>query len=287
MKLKNRDLYYVGGIVRDEILGIKSLDTDYCFEGDAIEFARKEKLNIVRENTAFGTVRIILNNSQIDIASTRKESYPRKGHLPKIEKIGCSLKEDLKRRDFTVNAMAKRTTDGELIDFFGGEEDIRQKCLKILHKNSFIDDPTRIIRGLKFSVRFGFQLDNETLELQNKYLENINYDISWHRLKKELVETFGLNKQKAYDKFINEGIYKLLGKNQKIPPIEWNIEEIMSEYPSKYTWLVYLSQFDLSNLELTRAEKRILEWKERLLNEPPANNTPFESILIHKLMVCR
>lgn len=287
MKLKNRDLYYVGGIVRDEILGIKSLDTDYCFEGDAIEFARKEKLNIVRENTAFGTVRIILNNLQIDIASTRKESYPRKGHLPKIEKIGCSLKEDLKRRDFTVNAMAKRTTDGELIDFFGGEEDVRQKCLKILHKNSFIDDPTRIIRGLKFSVRFGFQLDNETLELQNKYLENINYDISWHRLKKELVETFGLNKQKAYDKFINEGIYKLLGKNQKIPPIEWNIEEIMSEYPSKYTWLVYLSQFDLSNLELTRAEKRILEWKERLLNESPANNTPFESILIHKLMVCR
>ena len=159
--------------------------------------------------------------------------------------------------------------------------------MKILHKNSFIDDPTRIIRGLKFSVRFGFQLDNETLELQNKYLENINYDISWHRLKKELVETFGFNKQKAYDKFINEGIYKLLGKNQKIPPIEWNIEEIMSEYPSKYTWLVYLSQFDLSNLELTRAEKRILEWKERLLNESPANNTPFESILIHKLMVCR
>ena len=116
MKLKDKNLYYVGGIVRDEILGIKNFDTDYCYEGNAIEFAQNLGLNIVKENPNFGTVRVLLNDEEIDIASTRTEIYPKVGHLPKVKNIGCSLYEDLKRRDFTINAMAKRTTDGEIVD---------------------------------------------------------------------------------------------------------------------------------------------------------------------------
>ena len=286
MKLKNDNLYYVGGVVRDELIMQKSLDIDYCYEGNAIEFAHANGLNIIRENSKFGTVRVELNDAEIDIASTRTEAYPRKGHLPKIKEIGCSLEEDLRRRDFTINAMAKRTTDNELIDYFGGKEDIKNKLLRVLHKDSFIDDPTRIIRALKFSVRFGFELEEGTKKLQDEYLANINYDISWHRLKKELVETFSLNSQRAYDRFVTQGIYKLLGENQKIPSVEWNIEKVISEYPTRHSWLVYLSQFDLSKFELTRAEKRILEWADRLKNnEKPTNNTPFESILIQKLRV--
>ena len=286
MKLKNDNLYYVGGVVRDELIMQKSLDIDYCYEGNAIEFAHENGLNIIRENSKFGTVRVELNDAEIDIASTRTEAYPRKGHLPKIKEIGCSLEEDLRRRDFTINAMAKRTTDNELIDYFGGKEDIKNKLLRVLHKDSFIDDPTRIIRALKFSVRFGFELEEGTKKLQDEYLANINYDISWHRLKKELVETFSLNSQRAYDRFVTQGIYKLLGENQKIPSVEWNIEKVISEYPTRHSWLVYLSQFDLSKFELTRAEKRILEWADRLKNnEKPTNNTPFESILIQKLRV--
>ena len=283
MKLKNDNLYYVGGVVRDKLIKQESLDIDYCYEGNAIEFAHANGLNIIRENSKFGTVRVELNDAEIDIASTRTEAYPRKGHLPKIKEIGCSLEEDLRRRDFTINAMAKRTTDNELIDYFGGKEDIKNKLLRVLHKDSFIDDPTRIIRALKFSVRFGFELEEGTKKLQDEYLENINYDMCYHRIKKELIETFSLNKQKAYDLFISQGIYKLLGPNQKLPKINTSIERLIDEYPSQYSWLVYLGQFDLTNLELTRQERKIIEWAKRLQTEQPNNNTPFESILIHRL----
>ena len=152
-----------------------------------------------------------------------------------------------------------------------------------MHKDSFKDDPSRIIRGLKFAVRFGFELEEETKKLQDEYLENINYDMCYHKIKKELIETFSLNKQKAYDLFISQGIYKLLGPNQKLPKIITSIERLIDEYPSQYSWLVYLGQFDLTNLELTRQERKIIEWAKRLQTEQPNNNTPFESILIHRL----
>ena len=281
MTLKDRNLYFVGGVVRDEMLGIPSFDTDYCYEGNAIEFFKN--LNVIKTNPDFGTVKVLDEGKAIDIASTRMEEYPQKGHLPKVTNIGCPLKDDLIRRDFTINAMAKRTTDGEIIDYYGGKSDIENKVLRVLHNNSFIDDPTRIIRGLKFSVRFSFELELETKKLQDEYLRNINYDMSYHRVKKELIETFNLNRGDAFDKFIDEGIYKLLGKNQAIPKIKGKaIENTIKDTP--YTpWLIYMSFFDLSNLELTRQEKRILDWANRLEHEKPTNNTPKESILIYEL----
>ena len=282
MKLENEKLYQVGGAVRDELLRRKYLDVDFCYEGDAIKFA--EGMDIIRTNPDFGTVRVALDGEEIDIASTREEIYPKPGHLPVITKLGCTLEEDLKRRDFTINAMARRTTDGKLIDPFNGLGDLEERKIRVLHEKSFIDDPTRIIRALKFSVRLGFNLAKNTKRLQDEYLENINYDICWHRMKKELVETFSLNKQRAYDKFAKDGLYKLLGPNQPKPTFKSAaVEALVKQYPTKYSWIVFLGQFDLSNLELTRAEKRILEWAEKLKTQKPANNTPFESILIHKI----
>ena len=288
MEIKNKNLYYVGGVVRDKLLGLESPDVDYCYEGDDIKFAQRKfgkNLDaILKTNQAFGTVNININGDKIDIASTREEKYPRKGHLPQVYNIGCPLIDDLKRRDFTINAMAKNTTcKNKIIDYFGGRGDLENGLLRVLHKESFIDDPTRIVRGLKFAVRFGFELEEETKRLQDEYLENINYDMSYHRLKKELVETFSLNKQKAYDLFVSQGIYKLLGPNQKVPEINTSIENLVSKYPSKHSWLVYLGLFDLSNLELTKQERRIIEWTERLKTEKANNNTPFESLLIHRL----
>lgn len=281
MTLKDEKLYYVGGVVRDEILNRPSVDVDYCYEGNAIEFA--QKFDIIRTNLDFGTVKVRYEDKDIDIASTRKEIYPRKGHLPKVLQIGCSLEEDLKRRDFTINALAKRTTDGEIIDLYNGKKDLENKVLRVLHEESFIDDPTRIIRGLKFTVRFGFKLDEGTKRLQEEYLSNINYDMCYHRLKKELVETFNLNREEAYRGFVNSGMYKLLGENQEKPKLDYSFEKIINSYPCKHVWLMYLFMFDLSNLELTRAEKRVLEWFERLKTEKPTNNTPYESILMHKI----
>ena len=206
MDLKDKNLYYVGGVVRDEILNSPSFDIDFCYEGNAIEFA--ENLNIIKTNPEFGTVRVLTENGEIDIASTRTETYPKVGHLPIINKIGCSLKEDLSRRDFTINALAKNTLTGEIIDHFNGLEDLKKKKLKVLHEKSFIDDPSRIIRGLKFAIRFNFELAEDTQKLQEIYLENINYDMSFHRIKKEIKETFNLNSQKALERFINQRIYR-------------------------------------------------------------------------------
>ena len=284
MKLKDRNLYYVGGVVRDELLGFDSLDTDYCYQGDAIKFALDNfGENVIKTNPDFGTVRVIYEGNEIDIASTREESYPKKGHLPKVINIGCPLEKDLKRRDFTINAMAKNTLTNELFDPYNGKGDLADKKLRVLHDQSFVDDPTRIIRGLKFSVRFGFELDSHTQKLQNDYLKNINYDMSYHRIKKELVETFNLNKGEAFDKFVEQGIYKLLGENQAVPKIKGKSIENAVKKNTFIPWIIYMGFFDLSGLPLTRAEKKIIEWDERLKMQEYTNNTPMESIVLHNL----
>ena len=262
--LVDEKLYYVGGVVRDELINAKSIDTDFCFEGNAINFAKEKNLNIIKTNPDFGTVRVEINGKEIDIASTRTESYPKKGHLPMVENLGCPLIDDLKRRDFTINAMAKRTTDNKLIDYINGIDDINKKKLRVLHKDSFIDDPTRIIRGLKFAVRFNFELSSETKELQDEYLSNINYDMSYHRIKKELIETFNLNSAKAFDRFIDEKIYKLLGENITVPAIKGiDIQKAVKNIKPDNIWFMYIAPFLINNetvkLPLTRTENRILD----------------------------
>ena len=288
MLLEDENLYYVGGIVRDEILGRNSIDIDLCYEGDAVEFAKDKHLNIIKTNEKLRTVRVIIEDKEIDIASTRREVYPRKGHLPEIVEIGCPLEEDLKRRDFTINSIAKRTTDGNIFDTMGGICDIKNKKIRVLHSESFIDDPTRIIRGLKFSSRLGFDLDNKTKELQDKYLDEINYDMSYHRLKNELVDTFSANICGTFYKFINDGMYRLLGPNniQKPDFVIDTVNEIEKYIQTRSTpnsWLMYLSFFNLSKLDLTRQEKRILLWAEKLGTEKNGNNTPLESVFIQEL----
>ena len=179
-------LFYIGGVVRDEILGKKSFDIDITYVGNAIEYCSKFG-EVIQENPDFGTIKVNVDGKEVDFASTRSESYPHKGHLPVVEKIGCSLKEDVMRRDFTINALAKSVTTGEIVDYVGGLKDIKNKKLRVLHDESFIDDPTRIIRGLKFSVRFGFELEEHTKRLQDVYLSNINYDMSYKRVHRNVL----------------------------------------------------------------------------------------------------
>lgn len=265
-------MYYIGGVVRDELLERNSLDIDITYIGNAIEFCSKFG-KVIRKNPDFGTVRVNVDGQEVDFASTRSESYPRKGHLPVVGKIGCSLKEDILRRDFTINALAKNTLTGEIVDYTGGLEDLKNRRLRVLHDESFIDDPTRIIRGLKFSARFGFELDEHTRKLQEEYLANINYDMSYKRVKKELVETFQPNLppssvissdaqsgmyQMAFEKFVNDGIYKLLGDCAiELPPV--NIQKLIEAYGAEIPWIVYAGVFDLSRLPLTKIEQKILD----------------------------
>jgi polynucleotide adenylyltransferase region len=214
-----------------------------------------------------------------------------------VEKIGCSLKEDVMRRDFTINALAKSVATGEIVDYTGGLDDLKNKKLRVLHDESFIDDPTRIIRGLKFSVRFGFELDKHTRLLQEEYLSNINYDMSYKRVKKELIETFNLNSQVAFEKFINEKIYKLVTENDVQLP-KTNIENLINEYLTAQLpdcmaaiWLVYAGVLgDLSRLPLTKIEQKILDdVPKRILQDDfelykTFENAHIESVLLYGIL---
>lgn len=305
-------LFYIGGVVRDELLGRKSFDIDITYVGNAIEYCTRFG-KVIQKNPDFGTVRVKLSplirlsdtfshdgekdEVIVDFASTRSESYPRKGHLPFVEKIGCSLREDVMRRDFTINALAKSVATEEIVDYTGGLDDLKNKKLRVLHDESFIDDPTRIIRGLKFSVRFGFELDKHTRRLQEEYLSNINYDMSYKRVKKELIETFNLNSQDAFEKFINEKIYKLVTENDvKLP--KTNIENLINEYSAAQLpdcmaaiWLVYAGVLeDLTRLPLTRTEQKILDdVPKRILQDDfelykTFENAHIESVLLYGIL---
>lgn len=270
-------LYLIGGIVRDLLLDEISLDIDITVEGDAIEFAQilKKYLNtkILSIHKDFGTVKVQFNGEKIDFASTRSEKYPKKGHLPQVEKINCSLEEDVLRRDFTINSLAislNQNNFADLIDYVGGLEDIKAKKVRILHDKSFIDDPTRIIRALKYASRFNFTLDSKTLKLQEDYLNNVNYDMCNKRIKQEFKKTFENASQDIFEQFINQKIYRLITTQEiKIPKI--NIESLTKKYNTKHAWLVYLGvctiNENIDKLELTKAEKEVIESAKSLINQ--------------------
>lgn len=263
---KSENLFFVGGIVRDELLGKQSSDIDLTFVGDAIKFAQSLGFGeITQINEEFGSVHLKIDDKTVDITSTRTESYPNKGQLPVVNKIACSLKEDVKRRDFTINAIAKNCKTGKIEDYVGGIEDLKNKKLRVLHDKSFIDDPTRIIRGLKFAVRLNFELDEHTKILQEKYLESVDYNMSFKRLKDELVDAFNINRQEVLHRFIEQKMYKLLSPMQdKVD--EFNVEEIVKKYKNevKNIWICYLGSFDLSNLPLTKSEIKIIDDYKKL-----------------------
>lgn len=272
-------LYLIGGIVRDMLLKRENLDIDITVEGDAIKFAKilaaECGAEILSEHKNFGTVKIILDGIKIDLASTRSESYPKKGHLPHVDEIGCPLEKDVLRRDFTINSLAMSLNKDDfanLIDYTGGFEDLKNGKIKILHDLSFVDDPTRIIRALKFSVRLGFDLDEKTFSLQKKYLGNINYDMGQKRLKGEIKQTFNLNSQEAFDRFLNEDIYKLI-TNRPAELGSAGIEKLVNKYKVKHPWLVYFGVIAVfeddgfcDKLELTKAEKDVVLGAKSLLS---------------------
>lgn len=289
---KSGKLFFIGGVVRDFLLGKESLDIDIVYEGNAIEYCKRFG-EVIQVNPDFGTIRVNVGGQIVDFASTRCETYEKKGHLPVVKTIGCNLKDDVMRRDFTINAMAMSLSTGEIIDYVSGQEDLKNKKLRVLHDGSFIDDPTRIIRGLKFSVRFGFELEEHTKELQKEYLANINYDMCYKRVKKELIETFNLNSQIAFERFINQKIYKLITPNEvKLP--SFNIEELVNQYRPEHIWIVYVGVIrDISRLDLTRVEGKIrndfynLE-KQNLKTDfeiyKAFEDVPLESILLYAIL---
>jgi len=156
-------VYLVGGAVRDLLLGRGRADIDLVVEGDAAVLASELGAEVT-SHERFGTAKVRIGAHDVDIAAARSESYPHPGALPAVEP--ATLAEDLRRRDFTINAMAiPLRGEPQLIDPHGGQADLVAKQLRVLHPRSFGDDPTRAIRAARYAARFGFELEPETAEL--------------------------------------------------------------------------------------------------------------------------
>jgi len=174
--------FVVGGFVRDVLLGVRNFDVDIVVEGDAVALGgvlAKDLKGTLVVHKKFGTATVISDwprgirkpslagpRFKIDIATARKEQYERPASLPTVE--FSSLKDDLSRRDFSINAMAvslNAKTFGQLIDFFNGLEDLKARKIRVLHEASFIDDPTRIFRAVRFEQRLSFRIDAYTEKL--------------------------------------------------------------------------------------------------------------------------
>jgi len=199
-------LYFVGGLVRDLLLGAPIVDVDLVVEGDAIRLARHLARQLggrVVAHRRFGTAKWLLSRRvwrevadgppppeqtipSVDFATARTEFYTHPTALPEVER--SSIKQDLHRRDFTINTLAIRLDPphwGELLDFYGGEADLRDGVIRVLHSLSFVDDPTRILRAARLEARLGFRLDPRSEGLIADALPMLNR-VSGDRIRHEL-----------------------------------------------------------------------------------------------------
>ncbi len=195
-------IYLVGGSVRDVLLGAESFDIDIAVEGDAIALARELARLLqgrIRAHEKFGSAVVVYddaaasetgNGRRVDVVTARSEFYDAPAALPSVEH--ATIREDLFRRDFTVNAMAvslKADDYGLLVDPFGGRRDLADRRLRVLHNLSFVDDPTRIFRAIRYESRLGFRMDEHAVSLAHSCVEmGLFDDLSSARLRDELVD---------------------------------------------------------------------------------------------------
>jgi tRNA nucleotidyltransferase (CCA-adding enzyme) len=186
-------VYLVGGTVRDILLGERGFDVDIAVEGGAIGLAQALADALggrVRAHEKFGTAVVVYGDGErVDVVTARTEFYDAPAALPAVEH--ASIREDLFRRDFTINAMAvslKGEDYGRLVDPFSGRADLDERRIRVLHNLSFIDDPTRIFRAIRYENRYGFRMDEHTLRLARATIEmGLVGDLSSARLRDELV----------------------------------------------------------------------------------------------------
>ncbi len=222
----NQKAYLVGGMVRDLLLGFDNLDIDIVVEDNAHLLAEtlvKKFPNsyLNAKHDRFHTAKVIFNvndkNIPIDLASTREETYEHPAALPKVSV--SNLKKDLIRRDFTINALAVSLLPddfGSVVDLFDGLNDLDSKKIKILHDLSFIDDPTRMIRAVRFACKLGFKIEEKTQKLLNDAIKSKQFDnlidrIRGDRVKIEIRYLFNLpNIEEAVKIFFESGVCRIV-----------------------------------------------------------------------------
>ncbi|MBU8908957.1 CBS domain-containing protein [Desertibacillus haloalkaliphilus] len=172
------DAYLIGGIVRDLLLGLNNEDIDIVVDGNGIEFAEalQERYGgTIKAHQNFGTATWTSPSGvKVDVTSSRIEYYEHPAALPTVER--SSIKQDLYRRDFSINAMAIQLNEhsfGDVLDYFNGIDDLTEKRIRVLHNLSFVEDPTRILRAVRFELRFGFEMDQHTFELAETSVDQV------------------------------------------------------------------------------------------------------------------
>jgi tRNA nucleotidyltransferase (CCA-adding enzyme) len=185
--------FLVGGTVRDLLLNREALDVDISIEGDAIALAQAVAASTgakLAKTTVFGTATLTTSGFRLDLATARAETYARPGALPKVRP--STIDDDLLRRDFTINAIAVELTGpapGKTLDPTGGVRDLHTGLVHVLHERSFQDDATRIVRAVRYAARFGFRIEESTLDLIARDLSFLE-KISGTRLRQEMARVF-------------------------------------------------------------------------------------------------
>lgn len=253
------NIYAAGGIVRDVMLGADSLDVDLVVEGDGIMLAQALGSAYdakVRKHEKFGTAELEFPDGlKVDVATARIEFYEYPAALPKVE--SSSLRQDLYRRDFTINAMAvslNEKTFGKLVDYFGGREDLQYGLtglIRVLHNLSFIEDPTRILRAVRFEQRYQMGIEPQTAKLlveavNQKVLKKVSNARLWDEIKHILLEP---RAGEMLGRLVELGIWPFLFPGvdfRKTEPVVKKMAESMSVIISwgfpelQVKWLPYL-----------------------------------------------
>ncbi len=277
-------VYLVGGIVRDLLLGYPNFDLDLVVEGDAVKLAQQVAETSQAKLLAhrrFGTAKLRYENFTLDMATARRETYAQPGALPTV--TPGTLKDDLIRRDFSINAMAISLASnnyGELIDPYQGKSDLERRLIRILHPGSFSDDATRILRGVRYEQRYGFEFEAQTARLLERDIPMLD-TISGDRIRHEL--------ELIFEEKQPEFAIKRLGELGMLPRISpslkgngWLAEKFdrarrlkkPSQLPSLYFCLLvyssdekeigqFLARLNIS-AKLSRAMRDMLRLKTRL-----------------------
>jgi len=186
---ENLNIFLVGGPVRDLFLSRETTDIDLMASEEQIErFAPRLSDSLggtIERFPKFLTMKVAISGAVVDLSSMRRETYASAGALPLV--APGSLDEDLFRRDFTVNSIALDVDSNEIVDPFGGMNDLEHRLLRMLHERSFLDDPTRILRGVRFSARLGFRFEAETEAaarnaISSGAFESISRERSWREI---------------------------------------------------------------------------------------------------------
>ncbi len=240
-------VYLVGGAVRDLLLGKPVLDIDLVVEGDAIALATELSKNYKVSLTIhkpFLTANLKSKELNVDVATARSESYARPGALPTARR--ASLQDDLKRRDFSINAVAvslNKDDFGALIDIYGGLSDLKAKLVRVLHDKSFTDDATRIWRAMRYEQRLGFEIESETLRLLKRDLDRLE-TISGERIRYELECVLSeAYPEKALIRAAGLGILKRLHPKLALPRLlaKWFANARRIGFPPDTLKAVYLA----------------------------------------------